>query len=321
MLTMLQVNELKQKVSSKPDLILYPDAADPDAADPANSGVGGYGMGGMNTPSPSAPAKPVNADVSVDVAAPAVAKEEPVKAPAVNNAVPVATNEAPAKAPAVDATQPVSAKADTEPKVETYSVSGSRNKPDFDMTFTDGVCVRNGVAYFIKGEVDGKTIIDDIKADFPDVKQIKKLPFEPTDEVDLNEAKIEWKTENPVVNDCWLVPTSRGYCVYTTGNDLGIEDLKDTLNELAEKNNISIDEINGTWEVPEYNDDIRDIKEKDNESSFVEGYAALKELKGVEPEPVEVANEEYVEEATNDSEVKKTAANTRELTKPKELIR
>ena len=151
--------------------------------------------------------------------------------------------------------------------------------------------------------------MDDIKAEFPDIKQIKKLPYQPTDEVDLNEAKIEWKAKNPVVDDCWLVPTSRGYCVYTSGNSQG--DLTETISELAVKNNISIQEINGTWEVPEYNDDIRDIKEKDNESSFKEGYYALKELKGVEAEPVEVASEEMVEEASNDEGVKNSNRNTR----------
>ena len=268
-LTMLQVKELSQKVSSQPDLDVAPKAA------------------------PAQPVKPENADVSVDIASPAVAKQEPVKAPA------------------VDVQQPVSTKVDTEPKVETYSVQGSKNKPDFDMTFTDGVCVRNGVAYFIKGEVNAKTIIDDIKADYPDIKQIKKLPFEPTDEVDLNDAKIEWKSKNAVVNDCWLVPTSRGYCVYTTGNDQSKEDLKETIAELAEKNNVSIEEINGTWQVPEYNDDIRDIKEKDNESSFKEGYSALKDLKGVEPEPIEIGNDDVVQEVTDDGDMKNTSRHTR----------
>lgn len=299
-LTMRQVNELAQKVSSQPDLDVAPKVA------------------------PAEPVKPENADVAVDIAKPDVVKEEPVKAPvaavnedavkapAVAADAPEAANDGGVKAPVVDIAQPVSAKADTEPKepkVETYSVQGSKNKPDFDMTFTDGVCVLNGVAYFIKGEVNGKTVMDDIKAEFPDIKQIKKLPYQPTDEVDLNEAKIEWKAKNPVVDDCWLVPTSRGYCVYTSGNSQG--DLTETISELAVKNNISIQEINGTWEVPEYNDDIRDIKEKDNESSFKEGYYALKELKGVEAEPVEVASEEMVEEASNDEGVKNSNRNTR----------
>ncbi|WP_449102023.1 hypothetical protein [Pseudomonas extremaustralis] len=262
-LTMLQVNELSQKVSSQPDLDVAPKAA------------------------PAEPVKPANADVSVDIAAPAVAKEEPVKAPAVENAVPVATNETPEKAPAVDATQPVSAKADTapiEPKVETYSVQGHKNNDDFDMTFTDGVCVRNSIAYFIKGQVDNKTVVDDIKADYPDVKQIKKLPYEPTEEYDLNHAKIEWKTELPFVNDCLLVPTSNGYCLYIVGDAyLNREELTDTVNILLEKNNITIEAVNGAWRIQEHHDDIHAISglQEGYVTSFKEGYNAIQVLKGL----------------------------------------
>jgi hypothetical protein len=243
--TMKQIAELKEKVMSQPDL-----------------------------------------DLSVKVEQPAV-PVTPVERP---SAEPVATAKTEEVAPVSEskaAPEPVQAVAEPvkQDKLETFSIQSSKpNEEDFDITFKNGVAVLNSVAYYLKKEVNEKTVIEDIQAEYPDVKQIKKLDFQPTEDFDLNNALVKWKADIEPVNDVFIVPTSRGYLVYSTNNLGNKEDLKGDIKQAADDFGIKVNQINGAWTIPEVNFDIRDIKEKSSkdttyESSFKTGYQALQELK------------------------------------------
>lgn len=264
--TMKQIAELKEKVMAKPELDLSVKLEQP--AVPAMP---------VERPSvePMAQAKPAEAaPVSESKAAP-----EPVQA---------------APTPAV--AEPVK-----QDKFETFSIQSSKpNEEDFDITFKNGVAVLNSVAYYLKKEVNEKSVIEDIQAEYPDVKQIKKLDFEPTEDFDLNNALVKWKADIEPVNDVFIVPTSRGYLVYSTNNLGNKEDLKADIKQAADDFGIKVNQINGAWTIPEVNFDIRDIKEKSSkdttyESSFKTGYQALKELK-FEEMPKQKAEQEVTVE-------------------------
>lgn len=264
--TMKQIAELKEKVMAKPELDLSVKLEQP--AVPAMP---------VERPSvePMAQAKPAEAaPVSESKAAP-----EPVQA---------------APTPAV--AEPVK-----QDKLETFSIQSSKpNEEDFDITFKNGVAVLNSVAYYLKKEVNEKSVIEDIQAEYPDVKQIKKLDFEPTEDFDLNNALVKWKADIEPVNDVFIVPTSRGYLVYSTNNLGNKEDLKADIKQAADDFGIKVNQINGAWTIPEVNFDIRDIKEKSSkdttyESSFKTGYQALKELK-FEEMPKQKAEQEVTVE-------------------------
>ncbi|HCE5868828.1 TPA: hypothetical protein NHK58_001430 [Pseudomonas aeruginosa] len=244
--TMKQIAELKEKVMAKPELDLS-----------------------VKLEQPAVPAMPVERP-SVEPMAQAKPAEA---APATENKV-IAE---PVKVAPVEQVK--------QDKIETYSIQSNKpNEKDFDLTFKNGVAVLNSVAYFLKKEVNEKTAIEDIQAEYPDVKQIKKLDFQPTEDFDLNNALVKWKADIEPVNDVFIVPTSRGYLVYSTNNLGNKEDLKADIKQAADDFGIKVSEINGAWTIPEVNFDIREIKEKSSkdttyESSFKTGYQALQELK------------------------------------------
>lgn len=174
-----------------------------------------------------------------------------------------------------------STKAASEPdKVKTYTIQGEKNKPDFDMTFTNGVCVRDSVAYYIKNEVDEKSILDDIKNSHSGLMQIKKLDFMPIEEYDINNATMKWNSDSHIVNNMWITPTSRGFLLNTNADFHDANEVKAGIRDLVKLNNIDVNKINGTWTLQEFNNDIRDIKSRENfESDFKIGYSALQAVK------------------------------------------
>lgn len=201
----------------------------------------------------------------------------------------------PAAAPVVASPVPESTKAANAPvdKVETFTIQGERNKPDFDMTFKNGVCVRDGVAYYVAGEVNEKSVLDDIKNQHPDILQIKKLPAVPAIESEINNAEMKYNNEKNIVDGVWITPTSRGFLLHTYGSNTNVAEIKEAIKEVVKLNNIDIERVNGAFTLKEFNNDIRDIKSRDNyESDFKVGYIALLEVKA---ESKKVSRDQSVE--------------------------